>query len=297
MRGRSDTREDESERAFAALTDKISRARAINCDAYKHKCLKRRIAVRMRARSVHTYDDYSRLLDDDAREYQELLDALTINVTKFYRNADTWEALRPYLARLWAAREGRGLRAWSAGCASGEEPYTIAVLLAELARPGAPRAAGIDATDVDRVSLERTRAARYPESAFTEMPADLRRRYFPGGEAVPALRELVRVVPHDLTREPPPHPPYDLIVCRNVVIYFERQAQERLFQTFVDALAPDGVLLLGKVETLFGPARQRLTLADPRERIYLQPAAVPPLRTAERGSGGEDPPRGARGRG
>ena len=85
------------------------------------------------------------------------------------------------------------------------------------------------------------------------------------------MRQLVHVRAHDLMRERPPRPPYHLIVCRNVVIYFERQAQERLFQVFVDALAPGGVLLLGKVETLFGPARERLRLVDPRERIYTKP--------------------------
>lgn len=262
----------QDERAFTALTQKISRERGVSCGSYKDKCLKRRIAVRMRARGVHTYDDYARLLDQDAREYQELLDALTINVTKFFRNVETWNALRPYLNPL--ARGQPGLRVWSAGCASGEEPYTIAVLLAETlgdARGGLERSF-IDATDIDRLSLERTRQARYPEGAFSEMPADLRRRYFRGGEPVQPVRDVVRVLAHDLTREPPPRPPYDLIVCRNVVIYFERQAQERLFQVFVNALAPGGVLLLGKVETLFGPARERLTLADPRERIYTKPA-------------------------
>ena len=253
------------ERGFRALTQKISRARGMSCESYKDKCLKRRIAVRMRARGVHTYDDYSRLLDSDAREYQDLLDALTINVTKFFRNPETWDALRPYLERL--GKTQRELRIWSAGCASGEEPYTIAVLLLEAGARGT-----VDATDIDRLSLERTRQANYPDSAFTEMPAHLKRRYFPGGEPPPEVRDLVHVRAHDLTREPPPHPPYHLIVCRNVVIYFERQAQERLFQVFVDALAPGGVLLLGKVETLFGPARERLTLVDPRERIYTKPA-------------------------
>jgi chemotaxis methyl-accepting protein methylase len=253
------------ERAFLALTQKISRTRGLSCASYKDKCLKRRIAVRMRARGVHTYDDYSRLLDQDAREYQELLDTLTINVTKFYRNAETWEALRPYVQQL--ARQGTPLRIWSAGCASGEEPFTIAVLLAELGIDG-----HIDATDIDRLSLERTREAQYVEGAFSEMPAALRRRYFPNGAATAQLRAMVRVLPHDLTRERPPHPPYDLIVCRNVVIYFERQAQERLFDVFVAALRPGGVLLLGKVETLFGAAREKLTLADPRERIYTKPA-------------------------
>ena len=253
------------ERAFAALTEKISRERGVSCGSYKDKCLKRRIAVRMRARGVHTYEDYGTILDRDAHEYQELLDALTINVTKFFRNVETWNALRPYLDAL--ARRRPQLRVWSAGCASGEEPYTIAVLLAEVSVPGV-----IDATDVDRLSLERTRQAKYPDAAFTEMPATLKRRYFRDGQPVEPVRAIVRVHEHDLTREPPPHPPYDLVVCRNVVIYFERQAQERLFQVFVDALAPGGVLLLGKVETLFGPARERLTLVDPRERIYTKPA-------------------------
>ena len=259
------------ERAFLALTEKISRERGVSCGSYKDKCLKRRIAVRMRARGVHTYEDYGRVLDEDAREYQELLDTLTINVTKFYRNPETWNALRPHLTALWTARRGH-LRIWSAGCSSGEEPYTIAVLIAQAAGAVSLEHAFIDATDVDRVSLDRTREAKYPESAFTEMPVEIKRRYFSGGEPNPAIRKLVDVRAHDLMREPPPRAPYDLIVCRNVVIYFERQAQERLFQLFVDALAPGGVLLLGKVETLFGPARERLTLLDPRERIYTKPA-------------------------
>ena len=270
---------EQDERAFKVLTQKISGARGVSCEAYKDKCLRRRIAVRMRARGVHTFEAYSRLLDEDAHEYDLLLDALTINVTKFYRNPETWEALAdPHLARLWRSRRGQ-VRVWSAGCASGEEPYTIAVALAETARSFGqdsllPRAR-VDATDVDRVSLERTRAAEFPASAFTEMLAPLVRCYFtaePPHRPVPVLLRLVRVRKHDLTREPPPDPPYDLIVCRNVVIYFDRPTQERLFATFADALAPDGVLLLGKVETLFGPARERLKLEDPRERIYRKPA-------------------------
>ena len=257
------------ERAFQALTQKISKARGLSCESYKDKCLKRRIGVRMRARGVHTYDDYSRLLDSDAREYQELLDALTINVTKFFRNLETWDALRPHLRRLGAAQPD--LRIWSAGCASGEEPYTIAVLVLDTLGEAAGGRAIIDATDIDRLSLERTREAKYPDAAFTEMPAQLKLRYFRDDQPLPLVRDLVHVRAHDLMRERPPRPPYHLIVCRNVVIYFERQAQERLFQVFVDALAPGGVLLLGKVETLFGPARERLRLVDPRERIYTKP--------------------------
>ncbi len=269
----------QDERAFRALTLKITRARGLACDSYKDRCLRRRIAVRMRARGVHTFDDYSHLLDADAHEYDLLVDALTINVTKFYRNVETWRALEPGLAALWTARRGE-VRVWSAGCASGEEPYTVAVSLAETARrlgqEGLLPRARVDATDIDRVSLERTRAPAFPETAFSEMPAELVRRYFTPEaprRPLPELQRLVRVVKHDLTSEPPPDPPYDLIVCRNVVIYFDRPMQERLFALFADALSPGGILLLGKVETLFGPARERLVLEEPRERIYRRPDA------------------------
>ena len=266
---------EQDDQAFRALLDKISRDRGLCCGGYKDKCLRRRIAVRMRARGAHTFRDYSVLLDQDQREYDALLDALTINVTKFWRNADTWKALaEPYLSQRWTARQGR-LNVWSAGCASGEEPYTIAVMLAEAARAARQAdwlgRAHIDATDIDRESLERTRAARYPATAFDEMPPALKARYFTPAaphEPLPAIRGIVSVIKHDMLRERAPHAPYDLIVCRNVVIYFDRPTQEKLFAQFADALVPDGILLLGKVETLFGPARDRLKLEDPRERIY-----------------------------
>ncbi len=263
------------EAALRALTQQITLARGICCDAYKHKCLRRRIAVRMRARGVHTYPDYAAVLRADAAEYDRLLDALTINVTRFYRNPETWRALaHPHLADLWRRRHGE-VRVWSAGCASGEEPYTLAVLLAEVARQeggtGTLVRARIDATDVDAESLARTDAASYADAAFQEMPPELVRRYFTAEvprRPLPEIRRLVQVRRHDLLREGPPAAPYDLIVCRNVVIYFDRPTQERLFAQFADALAPGGRLVLGKVETLFGPARDRLVLEDPRERLY-----------------------------
>jgi chemotaxis methyl-accepting protein methylase len=89
---------------------------------------------------------------------------------------------------------------------------------------------------------------------------------------VSEVRQLVHVARHDLTTDPAPHPPYDLVVCRNVVIYFDRATQDRLFALFTDALGPGGLLLLGKVESLLGPVRDRLELLDARERIYRRPA-------------------------
>jgi chemotaxis protein methyltransferase CheR len=269
------------ERAFRALTEKITQARGVSCDAYKDRCLRRRIAVRMRARGVHSFTDYSRLLDSDGHEYDRLLDALTINVTKFFRNNEAWTALAPYLAERWKARSG-AVAVWSAGCASGEEPYTIAAALAETARTSGtsewlPRARVL-ATDIDRQSLERATAARYAAAAFSETPAEVLRRWIEPAAAdgtrtpVAAVRGLVTVQRHDLTTAQPPGGPFDLVVCRNVVIYFDRGTQERLFQLFAAALRPEGLLLLGKVETLLGPAREQLRMENPRERIYRRPA-------------------------
>jgi chemotaxis protein methyltransferase CheR len=264
---------------FAALARKISGA-GFAVEAYKDKCVRRRIAVRMRACGVHTYADYQALLDRSPTEYERLRDALTINVTRFYRNAETWNLLRrDLIPRICAPGSGE-IRVWSAGCSSGEEAYTIAILAAEhLDRAGRSGELGrlvVDATDVDRLSLERAMAARYRPENLTEMPPELVHRYFdPAGpelQIVARVRGRVFVRRVDLSSAPPPRRDYHLVVCRNVLIYFDRPMQERLLQIFTDSLAPGGYLVLGKVETLFGPVRDRLLLVDPRERVYRRPA-------------------------
>lgn len=266
---------------FAALASRIAGEAGLDVGAYKDRCLRRRIAVRMRACGVHTYHEYLGVLDRLPEEFERLLDALTINVTKFFRNRETWDTLAAeVLPALVKNREGR-LRAWSAGCSSGEEPYTIVMLLAlvleKLGRIGWLDRIRVDATDFDKASLETARAARYPLKVFSEAPSDAPRRYcIPVDqdtvEVRPELRALVEFRRHDLLRDPPVSRNYDLIFCRNVVIYFDRETQEKLMNRFTDALAPDGYLVLGKVETIFGPARERLDLIDPRERIYRRVA-------------------------
>ena len=266
--------------AFAALTRKISREAGLTLDAYKEKCLRRRIAVRMRACGVHTFDDYQSLLDNSPSEYERLKDAITINVTRFYRNAETWNLLRSRLLGEVCENGGEDVRAWSAGCSSGEEPYTLAVLMADYYdRQGhSERLAKVtvDATDIDRQCLTLAQAGRYRREAMADVPADLAQRYFEsdgdGYRVIDRVRRCVIVKSLDLNREPPPRRNYQLILCRNVVIYFGRATQERVFLAFAEALAPGGILVLGKVETLFGPARDRLTLLDPRERVYRRTA-------------------------
>jgi chemotaxis methyl-accepting protein methylase len=263
---------------FEMLTRKISRDRNFGCASYKEKCLRRRIAVRMRARGVHTYGDYARILDSDEGEYERLLDALTINVTKLFRNWETYDAIaRRVIPELWDRTEGR-IDIWSAGCSSGEEAYSLAILLhrhastrGQLSWLSRSRVIG---TDIDRASLLAAERAAYAESAFADTPAELRAAYFspqPPHVVAGDIRRLVRFERRDLLREPAPEAAPDgfhLIACRNVIIYFDRGTQEALFEHFHAALAPGGFLVLGKVETLLGAVRSRFATVEPRERIF-----------------------------
>lgn len=263
------------DREFADLTEKIARERGFGCASYKERCLRRRIAVRMRACGVHTFTDYGRLLDHDAHEYERLLDALTINVTKLFRNWDTFQAIDRLVVPALLARPAAPLVIWSAGCASGEEAHSLGILVHRYAVEHGD-AEWLDrvtviGTDIDRASLDAARRGAYADAAFADTPRDLRARYFSAAapHVVDAeVRRLVRFEQRDLLREPPPAPAVHLIACRNVLIYFDRHTQEMLFQRFYDALAPGGFLVLGKVETLFGPVRSRFQGVDPRERIY-----------------------------
>jgi chemotaxis protein methyltransferase CheR len=264
-----------ADRDFTALTEKISRERGFACAAYKVRCLQRRIAVRMRARAVHTYADYARVLDADPREYDLLLDALTINVTKLFRNWETYAAVaREVIPPLWSLGD-RSVRVWSAGCASGEEPYSLGILFHRHAvGVGEPERLGhvsILGTDIDRASLALAERGAYDDPAFTDTPPELRAAYFSAQRPHvihPEVRRLVRFEHRDLLRGPAPIARFHLITCRNVIIYFDRSGQEAVFDCFYDALLPGGFLVMGRVETLFGRVRDRFVAVDSRERIF-----------------------------
>jgi chemotaxis protein methyltransferase CheR len=266
----------EDEVAFRWMTRRVSRQAGLSLDSYKDKCLRRRIAVRMRACGAQNYAEYLAILERDPEEYQRLRDAITINVTSFYRNPETWNQIRAVVVPEVCTPSRSEARAWSAGCASGEEPYTLAMLVADhVAGQGRPERLArfsVDATDIDQACLARAKAACYRREALAGVPADWEERYFEivSGEyrIIERIRRQVSLATSDLCRDAPPRAEYHLILCRNVIIYFERAAQERVFSLFAEALAPGGFLVLGKVESLSGRARDQFTLVDPRERIY-----------------------------
>jgi chemotaxis protein methyltransferase CheR len=261
-------------RELRELKAQIEETARFQCGGYKEKCLRRRIAVRMRARGVHRYRDYAALLRSDDVEYERLVDTLTINVSKFFRNPDVWQDIRtlvlPELYRSGASE----LHVWSAGTAAGEEAYTVRMLAADFARDaGCEDRVRVLGTDIDRESLAQARRGEYSDFAMTDISAEVRDRWFHldgGYRLLPEARRDVRFEMLDLMRDPYPQDQH-LIICRNVIIYFERRVQEELFRRFRQALVPGGFLVLGKVEALFGPAATHYQAVSNRQRIFRRP--------------------------
>jgi chemotaxis methyl-accepting protein methylase len=243
-----------------------------DCQAYKEPCLRRRLAVRMRARGVHSYAEYRALLQQDHAEGERLLDAITINVSKFYRNPEIWAAVRARVLPRLFKRLTR-VRIWSAGCAGGEEPYTMAMVVLQYAEDhdqlNALRRFEILGTDVDRNVLEHAARAEYGAFSFSEIPDHVRQRFFDDNRLQAQIRSMVRFEELDLMTDQFPLGQH-LVLCRNVIIYFERRVQEQLFLSFHKVLVPDGVLVLGKVETIFGAAAGLFQPLASRERIFCK---------------------------
>ena len=258
---------NDEERQFELLKNQIQKHGGLDCHCYKENYLKRRLAVRMRATGLETYRRYLELLQSDAEEYGRLLDRLTINVSHFFRDPDTYQAINRSVLPVLEQR--KQVRVWSAGCANGEEPYSLAMLINERIPLG--RQAQILATDIDTVCLANAQTGVYKDTSIQEVPFLLRQKYLEhssaGWAVAPEIKKGVTFTKLDLTGKMPVGP-FDLIVCRNVMIYFNRQLQERLLREFHRLLHPDGFLVLGKTEVLLAECRVLFKTINVIERVY-----------------------------
>lgn len=252
---------------------RILKARSgFSLEGYKDKCVKRRINIRVRATHSPSPEAYSALLTEDADEQEHLLRVLTIHVSHFFRNPSTFRMLsRQILPELLRERPQRPIRLMSIGCAGGEEPYSLALILREhFAEALASGLVTIRGTDVDAATLESARNALYHPDRLAEVAPELLVRWFTPEDGrfrlSREIRSLVAFAHADLNDQH--FEECDLILCRNVLIYFERGRQEAILNGFADALKSGGTLVLGKSETLFGAARRRFRTICPVERIY-----------------------------
>ncbi len=243
---------------------------------YRPAQMERRMRSFARRSGHDDLDTYLAALRRDVVARAAFLDQMTINVSELFRNPERFVELeKQYLPALMATAPGRGLRVWSAGCSYGAEPYTLAILLKEAA-PGA--AHELVATDIDQTILARAAEGIFTTQDLANVSDERRRRWFtelPGGnwQANPDLRSMVRFSRLDLLRDPFPKN-RDLILCRNVVIYFNDDAKERIYERFFDILRPGGVLFVGSTERVTDAGR--LGWERPATFFYQRPSASAP---------------------
>ena len=257
---------------WAGLLRYLHTARGFDFHGYKANTLARRIRKRMSALDIERFSAYQDYLEVHQEEFGTLFNTILINVTSFFRDPPAWEAFQTVaIPAIVAARSaGDPIRVWSAGCASGEEAYTIAMLLAEALGPERYRdQVKIYATDVDEDALNTARRATYTQAQVSGVPADLLERYLDplDGSYVfrPDLRRQVIYGRHDLISDAPISR-IDLLVCRNTLMYFNAETQARILARFHFALNDGGFLLLGRAETLMAQEKA-FTPVDLKRRL------------------------------
>ncbi|UIP00080.1 protein-glutamate O-methyltransferase CheR [Halobaculum sp. CBA1158] len=242
---------------------------------YNEAYLGRRIAARMQRRSADDHAEYRAILEDDDEEREALLDALTINVTGFFRDPDMWADLRPVLRDLSAENGRAGVDVWSAPCADGREPYSLSMLAADDDEVD-ERRVRITAVDISEEALAAARAGVYETTRTTDIGEELAPLSDPGAyvereDDVFRVRESVKsrvtFEPYDLIRDGPA-PGKDLVFCRNLLIYIDSAFKGQLFETLSESLRDGGYLVLGKTETVPPDVRESFEPVAKRSRIY-----------------------------
>jgi len=257
------------------LLDYIKRNRGFDFSGYKRTSLSRRIRKRMELIAVESYSDYLDYLEVHPDEFVDLFNTILINVTAFFRELQAWEYIASEIIPRFIANKpiSKAIRVWSAGCASGEETYTLAILLAEaLGMEQYSARVKVFATDVDTDALNHSRHATYSDKEVQGISPDLLDKYFEkvNGRYIVQkdLRRSVIFGRHDLVQDAPISR-IDLLVCRNTLMYFNTETQAKILDRFHFALNEGGFLFLGKAEMLFS-RNHSFTPIDLRRRIFTK---------------------------
>lgn len=251
-----------TERDFERLRKIVREHTGIHLSDAKRELVYSRLSRRLRALGMRSFDAYSELLGQgDQAEMTEFINAITTNLTSFFREPHHFDYLAStVLPALMAARSGaRRLRIWSAGCSTGEEPYSLAIVLKEAMQAMSGWDVKILATDLDSNVIARAQRGVYQRERIEGLSKQRIQRWFRKGagnnagrvRVVPELQELITFRQLNLMHEWPMKGPFDIIFCRNVVIYFDKDTQRQLFERYAQVVADDGHLFIGHSETLF----------------------------------------------
>lgn len=239
----------------------IKKKTGIDLSLYKEAQMKRRLQSLYEKKGFKSFSDFLEGMRKDNQLLNEFLDRMTINVSEFYRNSKRWEVLeKKILPKLLA--NNRRLKIWSAACSTGEEPYTIAMIMSNFLPLSQIQ---IQATDIDENVIARAKLGTYPERSLNEVPEEMKRKYFvKDGTHYKVSEEIKKTVTFRKQNLLSDHfgGPFDLIVCRNVLIYFTEEAKDVLYHKFSSALKTDGIFFVGSTEQIFNPGKYDFETED-----------------------------------
>ncbi len=233
----------------------------IDLALYKEAQMKRRLTSLYEKKGYNSFEEYFSAINRNHELLNEFLDRITINVSEFYRNYKRWGILEKDILPKIIQRTKRP-KLWSAACSSGEEPYTMAMMMAKFLPLSDIR---ILATDIDENILARAKLGVYPERSLQEAPEEMKRKFFTKEgsfyKVSDEVKQAVTFKKHNLLSDSFGGP-YDLIVCRNVLIYFTEEAKELLYQKFAKSLNPEGILFVGSTEQIFNAGKYGFEVED-----------------------------------
>ncbi|MGN0483296.1 MAG: CheR family methyltransferase [Lachnospiraceae bacterium] len=222
----------------------------IDLNSYKEKQMRRRIDTLLTKNGANSYDAYVQMIKKDKQKFDQFVNFLTINVSEFYRNPEQWKLLEQQVFPELIQKFGKNLKIWSAACSTGDEPYSLVMALSRFMPLNQIR---ITATDIDKQVLEKARVGLYNEKSIAAVPEDLKKKYFtkvgPSYQISNEIKSRVDFKEHNLLKDPYPQG-CNLIVCRNVLIYFTEEAKEEIYRKFNEALKPGGILFIGSTEQI-----------------------------------------------
>lgn len=222
----------------------------IDLNAYKERQMKRRIDALISKNHCQSYDEYVQLIKKDTDRLEEFVNYLTINVSEFYRNPDQWKTLEQDILPDLINKAGKKLKVWSAACSTGDEPYSLAMVIGKMV--GLSNVS-IIATDIDKQVLEKAKLGLYNEKSIAGLPDEFKSKYFnkigASYKISDEIKKCVQFKQHDLLKDAYPTD-CDLIVCRNVLIYFTEEAKAEIYKKFSKSLNVGGVLFIGSTEQI-----------------------------------------------
>ena len=245
---------------YEVFKEKVFQLTKIDLNSYKERQMRRRIDSLITKAKIANYEKYVEALRTDKELLEEFVAYLTINVSEFYRNPDQWEIMEKQVLPYLFDKFGQRIKIWSAACSTGDEPYTLVMVLSKFVPLDKIQ---VVATDIDKQVLEKAQLGIYNEKSLKGLPVEFKNKYFTkinsgSYQVKDEIKKRVQFQQHNLLKDPYPSD-CNMIVCRNVMIYFTEEAKQGIYHKFNAALKKEGILFVGSTEQIINPAAYNFT--------------------------------------